>query len=292
MERFSRVLTLIDHSDASMHSAEEAAKIASKFNGELHLLHISSSFLRLFAAIHPFKSNNHRRKNNRAEENRLEKTKIDLENRFRINIKTHAAEGHLKEIVHQYAKEQKIDLVVLNVKKKTGLKEFLLGTVTESIINAVDSEVLCVCPESDCNYLKKIVLPIETSVPTRKIRVAYELAKKFTASIHLVALNDTVNKSTMAQNTKVLLDAFRYLKDITNAPVECKTIGGATIAEASVEYAKKINADLILIDPGVESHWSGSLFHWWGNDIINRSSIPVLRVQSILNTMKSGLYST
>ncbi len=38
---FRKILTLIDYTDTSLHAAEEAALIASKFDAELQLLHIS-----------------------------------------------------------------------------------------------------------------------------------------------------------------------------------------------------------------------------------------------------------
>jgi len=278
-QSFDRVLVLTDFSDGDVHAAEEAARIASKFNGELHLLFFSYSLQNILTLKNLFKQ---KKEVNYTRDLQIEKTKIDLERRFGINIKIHTIKGHIKESVIQYTKEQKIDLVVLNVKKKKGVKDLLLGNVTKNIIHTVESEVLCVCPESDCARFKKIVLPVEGSIPKRKIRIAYELTKRFASSIHLVSLNDPANNAITVQNTKVLLDTFRYFKDITNTPIECKTIAGATIAEAAVNYAKKNNADLIIVNSGAESHWSRNLLHWWRNDIVNWSSVPVWKVQSLL----------
>lgn len=291
-EGFNRVLVLIDFSPASLHTVEEAAKIAGKFNSDLYLLHVSSSLSGLlFPELYPFEIPGGEKENMRINKFRLEKTKIDLENRFGISIKTYVTKGSLKETVYSYSQELQIDLVVVNANRKTGFKEFLFGGTAETIINTVDSEVLCVYPESDCSHVKKIVLPVGRFVPKRKIKVAYELARKFAASIHLVSLNNSASKKLAAENTKALLDTFRYLKDITNIPVECKTVSGPTIAEATVNYAKAIGADLILVNPGAESYWSENLLRRWGNDIVSRSSIPVLSVQSILNKTKPVLYT-
>ena len=40
---FKRILSLVDYADTSLHAVEEAAFIASKFDSELHLLHVSSN---------------------------------------------------------------------------------------------------------------------------------------------------------------------------------------------------------------------------------------------------------
>jgi nucleotide-binding universal stress UspA family protein len=291
-EGFNRILALIDLSSESLHTAEEAAKIGAKFSSEIYLLYVSSNHSlsgMLFPQSGSFKTPGDEKEYSRNNKYRLEKTKIDLENRFGVNIKTHMAKGYLRDIVNNFVNEFCIDLVVVNAKKKTGFRGFLFGSAAETIINVVDSEVLCVYPQSDCSQLKKIVLPVGKFIPKRKIRVAYELARKFAASIHLISLNNPAGKKA-TENTKALLDTFRYLKDITNIPVECKTVSGVTIAEASVNYARTIGADLILVNPGVESHWSDNLLNRWGNDIVSRSSIPVLSVQSILNKTKPVLY--
>lgn len=284
-ERFNRVLAIVDFTPASVHAADEAAKLAAKFNSCLHLLFVTTSYS--ITGILSAKNNtiNICTETDQASRKiiyRLEKMKIDLTNRFGVNTKTHVAKGNLKEIVHSYVHEFNIDLVVVNAKKKAGIREFLYGSIAEIIIDAVDCEVLCVYPQSDCSNLKKIVLPVGKFIPKRKIKLAYELARKFAASIHLVSLNSNNGKKA-TENTKVLLDAFRYLKDITNIPVECKTVAGVTIAEATVNYAESIGADIILVNPGPESRWPGKILHRLTNDIVNRSHVPVLSVHSILD---------
>jgi nucleotide-binding universal stress UspA family protein len=284
-EGFNRVLAIVDFTPATIHAAEEAAKLAAKFNSSLHLLFVTTRY-----SVTEILSTKNNTINTCSEDDqanrkiiyRLEKTKIDLSNRFGVNTKTHVAIGNLKEIVSNYVQEFSIDLVVVSAKKKTGIREFLYGSTAEAIIDAVDCEVLCVYPQSDCSHLKKIVLPVGKFIPKRKIKLAYELARKFAASIHLVSLNSNNGKKT-TENIKVLLDAFRYLKDITNIPVECKTVSGVSIAEATVNYAESIGADIILVNHGPESQWPGSVLYRGVNDIINRSHVPVLSVHSILD---------
>ena len=105
--------------------------------------------------------------------------------------------------------------------------------------------MLCVYPDSNSNRLKKIVLPIGKFIPKRKIRLAYELAKKFAANVHLISLNRNGHRLS-SENTKVLMASYQYLKDITNIPIECRTVLGNNLAQATVQYAENIGADLIL----------------------------------------------
>lgn len=284
MQDFKKILALIDFSPVSMHTAEEAALIASKFDGELHLLHVSPGSVRPYLSLPGQEIFGNAKANEelyRLNKYKLEKIKIDLENRFNLSVRTHEEKGSLTEIVKNCIDTLQINLVVLGASKKTGLKEIIFGSVANAIIRLVKTEVLCIYPESDCKKLKKIVIPIGEFIPKRKIRLAYELARKFSANIHLITLARNVNSN--AKNYNTLISTFRYIRDLTNIPIECKTVAGNNIAEAAVRYAEKMGADIILINPGSESKYSGGIWEKWGGEIVNHSTIPVLSVQPYVN---------
>ena len=282
-ENFKRILVLTDFSGVSFHAAEEAAMIAKKFNSELHLLHVSSNS-RLSWLLAPEAYFFHLAENNKEEIQHssvlLEKIKTDLEERFELTIGCHEAEGRLCETVNKYVDTLQIDLVVLGAKRGNWFKELLSESKAKDIIRSVNSEVLCVYPESNSNRLKKIVLPIGKYIPKRKIKLAYELAKKFAANVHLISL--TKNGRTLSnEDTKILMASYQYLKDITNIPIECKTVPGSNLAEATVQYAEDIGADLILVNAGSESLFKSTVLRRWSGNIVNHSSIPVLSVHAI-----------
>ena len=288
-EDFKRILVLTDLSPVSIHAAEEAAMIATKFNSEIHLLHVSSTS-RLSWLLAPEAYFFHLAENNKEEFRNtsaiLEKIKIELEKRFELAIECHEADGKLSETVNKYVDTLQIDLVVLGAKKENWFKELLFESKAKDIIRSVNSEVLCVYAESNSNRLKKIVIPIGKFIPKRKIKLAYELAKKFAANVHLISL--TRNGRTLSnEDTRILMASYQYLKDITNVPIECKTVLGSNLAQATVQYAEDIGADLILVNAGSESLLKGSVLRRWGGNIVTHSSIPVLSVHAI-NSKKMG----
>lgn len=270
-EEFNRILSLVDFSKTSLHATEEAALIASKFNSELHLLHIApnSDHLKMI-------DDSKAQQNNKE---RLEGLKTALQSRYEIAINCHETHGKVSDVVNKYAGDLTIDLVVLAAKRETWFRELFIESTAKKIIRSVDSEVLCVYDGSNSNKLKKIVLPIGKFIPKRKIRLAYELAKKFAANVHLISLNK--NGSFNSEDTKILMASYQYLKDITNIPIECRTVPGDNLAQAAVHYAENIGADLILVNAGSESLFRGAVLHRWGGNIVNHSSIPVLSVHAI-----------
>lgn len=272
-EDFKNILTLVDFSRASMHAAGEAALIASKFNSRLHLLCVSpnsnSSYL--------------------PDPERLNEIKNDLNSRYGVDAECHEAEGKLCETVNKYVHDLTADLVVLGVHRENWFKELFFEDKVRSIIKSVDAEILCVYPESNSNRLKKIVLPIGKFIPKRKIRLAYELARKFAANVHLISLNKN-GMSLSSEETKILMASYQYLKGITNIPVECRTVPGNNLAQATVQYAENIGADLILVNAGSESFFKNAVLRRWRGSIVNHSSIPVLSVHAINEKTKQRQY--
>lgn len=61
-------------------------------------------------------------------------------------------------------------------------------------------------------------------------------------------------------------------------PIECNTVQGKNLAEASMNYAKVVGADLILINEGAESDLNKNIISTWRGNIVNNSSVPVLSV--------------
>lgn len=284
-EDFKKILVLVDFSAASLHAVEEAAILAAKFNSELHLLHVSLSpalsyllmpevFMLHMAEDEPeLVYQNYKQ---------LNELKWNIANRYSIKIISHVAKDHFKKAVSDLVQHEGIDLTVIGAKRKTGLKHLLFGSVPELVIKTAGCEVLCVYPESDCSQMKKIVIPVENYIPKKKIRLAYKLARKFAANIHLITLNKNVS-GVASNNAKMLMAAYQYVKDITNLPVECKTLEGNNLAKAAVSYAQKIKADLIMVNPGIESQVSGPVLRKRNSDIVNYSSIPVLSVKVMMD---------
>lgn len=291
-EDFKNILTLVDFSRASLHAVEEAALIASKFNSRLHLLYVSpnSNTSYVFAPeIYFLKLTGNNDNGVEGAAERLQKIKNDLDDQFGIEAECHEAEGKLCETVNKYAHDLSADLVVLGVKRGNWFKELFFEDKVRSIIKSVDAEVLCVYPDSNSNRLKKIVLPIGKFIPKRKIRLAYELAKKFAANVHLISLNKNGN-SLSSEETKILMASYQYLRDITNIPVECRTVPGNNLAQATVQYAETIGADLILVNAGSESFFKNAVLRRWRGSIVNHSSIPVLSVHAINEKSKQTQY--
>src|SRR6185503_11394182 len=120
-EDFKKILTLIDFSSSSLHAADEAALIASKFNSQLHLLHVSPysnpSYL-LVPEVYFLKIAGNVKKSEELNIDKLRKIKEDLESRFGIDVEIHETQGKLCETVSKYVHDLNTDLIVLGANRK------------------------------------------------------------------------------------------------------------------------------------------------------------------------------
>jgi len=284
---FQKILALVDYSEASLHAAEEAALIASKFISELHLLHISSNQQSdsLVISRMPFFENPDKEEDeyyNKVDQ--LQKLKRILDKRYGTNISCFEHRGNFIDVITSHLKDFAIDLVVIGAKKRSWIKEIFSESKARSVIRSVGCEVLCVYSDSRTETVKKIVLPVGKSIQKKKIGIAYELARKFAAQIHLISVNKQ-EKFSNDSSTEALVGSYRFLRDNTNIPIECSTVSGKNLKDAAIHYANVIQADLILVDGGRES--DGKKKTLWAPNIVNHSTIPVLSVHSISGRSKN-----
>lgn len=293
-KEFEKILVLIDHSPASIHAAEEASQLAAKFESELHILQIIPSVSLVYSFLHPSQLSNDlsEKVNENSGSKELDELVSKIKNEFQIAVRTGSIKGNHINAVKKYTADKKIDLVIVAGKKQSQLKEIILKSTAEQLIHSIDCEVLCIYPETKFSKIKKLVIPIGKTIPKRKIRIAYELGRKFSANLHLIALAKN-SQGLKVEEIKALMDTYRYIKDIMNIPVQCSTVIGNNIAEAAIRYAKNIKADLILINPETESRLKESLFYGWGSDITNHSPVPVLSVSPLMDKInRKGLQAS
>ena len=281
---FEKILVLIDYSTAAIHAAEEASELAARFGSELHLLHIINSAPTVYTFLsggHYYNEESTSKDSNAGDSFSLNSLQNKLIEKYSLVVKATEEKGNLSDVIRNYVIKENISLVVVAGRKQSHLREFIFRSLAEQVVHLINCEVLCIYPESDFSKIKMLVIPVGGSIPKRKIRIAYELAKKFAANIHLIALARNAN-GLKTEELKILMDTYRYIKDITNIPVQCSTVIGNSIAEAAMRYAKNIKADLILVNHESESKMKDTLLPRWRSDIVNHSTIPVLSVHPVM----------
>jgi nucleotide-binding universal stress UspA family protein len=176
----------------------------------------------------------------------------------------------------KYINQYEMDLVI------TGLDQFnLLNRIVSSVsisrlAKKTNIPVLAVRAGGLVCHYKKIVLPISGEVPLRQIRLAALLGRAFKSTVYFVSLRNQSNEQTR----NVLDMALELVQSISTIPVQFFLLEGQNLAKSTLEFSKKINADLIMVNPVKDFRLPG-LWNRLTNKLLSYGSkIPVLTVSS------------
>jgi nucleotide-binding universal stress UspA family protein len=275
---FNNILVPIDFSDVSELAIEKAIDIANHFNCHIHLV---------FAQTNPVgKRSGKFTKSVTGSTADAEARLYQLQNRFTYQLQPglliHSClrRGNRSRAVIDYTLRHNIDLVVLG--RATGLVSSLINgryNINE-ITNRIDCPVLTVRKDTANHKWMNIVLPVCSMLPIRKIMFASYLARKYNSRIHLLSIADD-NNENMEGGNQYLYKAYQLLRDNTNLMIECHTIRGHNIADTTLRFAQKINADLIVVNSGSESRLPGFVNKLFDGSLFSESRIPVMGISTV-----------
>jgi len=139
---FSKILVAIDGSDASMDAAEYAISLSKEYNNaELYALHVIRADVDLFG---PHETSEFMTTMRTEGEKYLNKVRLKA-NEKNIQIKTEIISStNIAGGIVDYAEENKIDLIVIGTRGRTGFKKLLLGSVASHVVTYAHCPVLVV----------------------------------------------------------------------------------------------------------------------------------------------------
>ncbi|HEX6179985.1 MAG TPA: universal stress protein [Chitinophagaceae bacterium] len=266
---FNNILIPVDLRREAAPAVDKALNIATRFNSNIHLLYVLK---KSFWSLHNFPQ---RVAHKKMQLNVLkEKFSPSLAKGFLLH--TQVWEGDLENSIAEYAAITHIDLILAQ-KPRVFIPGLNAGLNINSLAAKTNAAVLSLLPTPSFKGIKNIVLPISGYLPLRRIMLATYLAKNFSSAIHLIAL--TGSAAVAESRCHAYLEkAYQLLRENTNLPIKCKTIIGKDIADTTLEYAKRVDASLILVSQGSESVLSGPSKPMFTKSLFNQTSIPVITV--------------
>ena len=106
--------------------------------------------------------------------------------------------------------------------------------------------------------------------------MAATLASSFKSTIYMITLRQGNNTPE-----KILKEGLDIVQSISRIPVHGVILEGENLAKTTIDFAKHINGDLIMINNPVEKH---KMTGWW-NKLYNKilsygSEIPVMTMSN------------
>lgn len=273
-----KILVPIDFSETSVMAIQHAAAIAKLFKGEIVLLNVQKKADLLEIILPALKV---------ADTETIVsfvKHKLDaLAEKFRrsndVKIGTDVVLGSVPSKITDYALAHDIGLIVMGTHGSDSTGDFILGSNSYRVLNSSDIPVMTIREKVGKSGFSNILLPIDSSEHSRqKVNVAIKIAEKFGARLHVLGLLGK-HEDDYEYKLNVILPQIK--KFAGKQHVACTSeIGRATNrAEKAIEYAKEINADLIITMSDENEGPSSFMLGTFANQLINHSPIPVLSIQ-------------
>jgi nucleotide-binding universal stress UspA family protein len=207
--------------------------------------------------------------------------KDDLQSKYPgLRVDYLIREGKVFTEIGLQAQESNSQLVVAGTHGKTGLGKPWMGSNVYRIVSSAPCPVLTVkAGVSVTEQLNIIILPIDSTVETReKVTITAELAHASHAKVIVLKLYSS-DLTEVRDSVDIYADqAVDYLKG-EEVEVEMDEAHAKNLTVTTIEYAKKVNANLIVIMTEQEKKVANFLLGNFAHQMLDSSPIPVLSVR-------------
>jgi nucleotide-binding universal stress UspA family protein len=213
--------------------------------------------------------------------NRFSQLKEDLQAKYPgLNVDYLIREGKVSSEIRFQAEESKSQMIVAGTHGKAGIGKLWMGSNVYRIVSTAPCPVLTIKAGVAVNErLNTIILPIDSTVETReKVSITAELAHDSHAKVIVLKLYST-DLTEVRDSVEIYADqAMDYLKE-EKIEVEIDEANAKNLTVTTIEYAKKVNANLIVIMTEQEKKVANFLLGNFAHQMIVNSPIPVLSVR-------------
>jgi nucleotide-binding universal stress UspA family protein len=286
-----KILVPVDFSLTSLKALDQAVFMAKKNNAEVTLLHVVDYFMP-HSDIYYFtipRSAEYEEAVLKECDNQLRKLAEKIQKTEFVTIHAETVNGKPREQIIEAADRMKADMIVMGTHGVSGFREFMIGSTAIRIISEASCPVLSIQQSVEPGF-KKILVPFRNRPHSReKVDYAIEMAEMYGAKLHILGVDAELSDET---HSKLALQAEQIKTIAENHHLKCDTrvIAGSFLAEDILNYAKSIEADLILVMSDLDKmSVSDFIMGPYAQQIVNHSHIPILSIHPTFNTKTTNL---
>lgn len=270
-----KILVPTDFSENAENALEVAAQLANKFQAEIFLLHMIELPANMVNPVGDTRSNDLPEALGFMKLAKKRYTEI-LSRPYLKGLKVHEiVEFHQAfDGIMETSREHNCDFIVMGSKGASGFKEMFIGSNTEKVVRTSEIPVLVIKhPRPDFEVRDFVFATNLDASNKRTLEKVVEFAKLMDARLHLLYIN-TANEFITSKDTDDYLE--KYLEGISFENYEFHVYNDDSVEQGVLNFAKKINADLI----GIATHGRKGLSHFFNGsiseDLVNHAHSPVI----------------
>lgn len=185
-----------------------------------------------------------------------------------------------REIIREAARKE-VFLVMIGTHGASGFEEFWIGSNAFRTVSASSKPVITIRGGvSISRQLERIVLPLDSTTETRqKVPFTAYLAKVFDAEMHILRVYTSKVQAIVRRIDSYSEQVITHLEE-ENIKYVLESVNADNLTDATIEYALKVNANLISIMTEQETTARNLILGPYAQQMVNHSPIPVLSIHS------------
>lgn len=270
-----QIIVAIDFSKCSIHALEYAIQLSNTLKTGITMVWVDAARTDE-SVLGP--SDTNRKEITNSFDQLIEKYSSSL-NQGEISYKIRKGKVHI-EVANQ-AKYSDAMMVIAGTHGVTGFEEFWIGSNAYRIVTYAPCPVITIRTSYPFNpSIDTIVVPVDSTLETRqKIPFSTKLAKYFNARIHVLSLYTTTIKAVRNRVDNYSKQVTKYL-DEENVEYILEAVNAENVTNATIEYSKKVNGDVIAIMTEQETTTANLFLGAYAQQMVNHSPIPVLSIHA------------
>ncbi len=241
MKKFVSILVPTDFSASAKAAAHYAAQLALQMKAKVILLSVVEMDTSE-VVLHNWKKLENQLK--RSAKRDLEKLIKEVKSKATdLDVSYDIAAGiPMQEVIERYAREKKVNLIVMGTKGATGLRKILRGTNTARVIEHSSVPVIAIPAKATFKQLKKIVYATDLKNVVKEIQSLSALASLFQAEI--LILHTVPAKGTGRLNKKLepeIIEAAHY------SAISYHQVSNDRVTQAISRFVDEKQADMLAM---------------------------------------------
>jgi nucleotide-binding universal stress UspA family protein len=274
----NHILVPVDFSEQSIIALEQSYNLARLTMADITLINIIDESFNLSFFSKPEEEDGLEKKI----KNELEKLASDITKKLGIRVNTIVVRGKIYEEIQKTAKELNCSFIIMGTNGSIGIKKFI-GSNALRVIRESPCPVITIKGKKHRPFCKNIVLPLDLTKESReKVKKSIEISKLFGSTIHLITVLTTDDEFIVNKLKRQMIQVNEFVQE-HEISTTMEFIHSDDVTQSVIDYANRINADLLMIMTQQEMNWTDIMFiSSSAQQIINNSEIPVLSIRPML----------
>ena len=221
-----------DFTEKAEYALAHAAKISKMINARVHLLHIIDRRIKTAE----FKK----------KEDRMKQWAQYGNEEYGVEVAVALIPGSIFKAIAEYVNEEGASLVVMGTHGMKGMQKLTGSWALKVLVGSKVPFIVIQDKPKDMEKYQNIVFPVDFRTENKeKLKMTIFMGKYFESKIHILK-TVTTDKSLLKKTNINLNFAIKHLMQ-NNIEYEIHEMKRGHLAQQTIDFAEKINADLILI---------------------------------------------